>query len=270
MKAKVITVLQEVYRVFRDIYLFPRNLFRIRKIVNGVSYYPDRVRKSKERRFVDNIIYLLKYHEVNIYYNSYGLDVNGLCNEKDYIPHRKFVLSRERGNQKVKSTATGEYNYIVLLRDKYVFSAYLSSVIGQKYIPKSVGILHNNGVFLVAKNAWISHDEFFNYTARYVFKKIDGECADGVSLVEMSNGILEYDGVKERWNEYCKKNFFNRILIQEIIQQHEKIAILNPYCVNTIRIVTLSNDLREIGVFSAFLRLGVQEILLLIIELKVE
>ena len=257
MKAKVITVLQEVYRVFRDIYLFPRNLFRIRKIVNGVSYYPDRVRKSKKRRFVDNIIYLLKYHEVNIYYNSYGLDVNGLCNEKDYIPHRKFVLSRERGNQKVKSTATGEYNYIVLLRDKYVFSAYLASVIGQKYIPKSVGILCNNSVFLVAENTWISHEKFFKYTARYVFKKIDGECADGVYLVEISNGMIEYDGAKESWNEYCKKNFFNRILIQEIIQQHEKIAILNPYCVNTIRIVTLSNDLREIGVFSAFLRLGV-------------
>lgn len=257
MKAKVVGILKEIYRVFRDVLLFPKNLLRTGKMVNSVTYYPEKERKSKGRRLMENILYLLKYHEVNIYYNSYGLDVKELYNEKDYIPHRKFVLNRERGNQKVKSTETGEYNYIVLLRDKYVFAAYLASTIGKRYVPQSIGIIHNREVFLVNKNRWISDEEFFNCTFQYVFKKIDGECADGVSLVKVSRGMVEHDGVKESWEDYCRKISVNRILIQEVIQQHEKLAILNPNCVNTIRIVTLSNNLREIGVFSAFLRLGV-------------
>lgn len=257
MEVQVTKFLREVYRILRDIMLFPQNILRIARLINNKTYYPEKERKSKWKRIAENILYLLKYHEVNIYYNSYGLDVKDFHDENNYIPYRKFVLNRDIGNQKIKWTETGKYNYIVLLRDKYVFSAYLASTLGKQYIPQNIGILDNENVFLLEMNMWVSCEEFFSRTFRYVFKKIDGECAEGVYLVKVSEGIVEHNGVKENWKEFCNRVSDNRILIQKIIQQHERVAILNPNCVNTIRIVTLSNKKREIAVFSAFLRLGV-------------
>ena len=70
MEAQVVRVLKEVYRTFRDVLLFPKNLLRTGHIVNSVTYYPEKERKSRRRRLAENILYLLKYHEVNIYYNS--------------------------------------------------------------------------------------------------------------------------------------------------------------------------------------------------------
>ena len=257
MEVQVTKFLREIYRIIRDVILFPMNLFHIKNVINNKTYYPEKERKSKGKRIAENILCLLKYHEVNIYYNSYGLDVKDFHDENNYIPHRKFVLSREQGNQKVKCTETGKYNYIVLLRDKYVFAAYLASTLGKKYIPQNIGVLDNKKVFLIETNTWVSREEFFSRTFQCVFKKIDGECAEGVYLVKVSDGIVEHDGVKENWKEYCKTISNSRILIQKIIQQHEKVAKLNPNCVNTIRIVTLSNRKQDIGVFSAFLRLGI-------------
>lgn len=54
------------------------------------------------------------------YYTSYGLDIVGFHNEKDYISHREFILNRYDGNNRFITSHTGEYNYITL---KYYFDA---------------------------------------------------------------------------------------------------------------------------------------------------
>ena len=94
MQAQVVEKMRNVYRVCRDIALFPKNLSKIKGIVDGHTYYPEKKRKSRLKRKKDNLIYLIKNREVNIYYNSYGLDIEGFHKENDYISHRN-LFSKE-------------------------------------------------------------------------------------------------------------------------------------------------------------------------------
>lgn len=259
MEECVIKVLKEIYRLGRDIVLIPHNISVIKQLVNGISYYPEKERKSKSLRWFENLKYLLKNREANIYYNSYGLDVKNFRNAKDFISHRKFVLAREQGNQRKLKSQTGSYNYITLLRDKYLFSAYLQTTLGSKYIPETIGIINKGDIYLVGAKKWVLPKDFFSGTFTYVFKKIDGECADGVSLVRLSEEKVYHDEIEENWQEFYQSIINSRILVQKVLIQHDSLKYLNPSCVNTIRIVTLANGKREIGVFSAFLRLGVTE-----------
>ena len=100
-------------------------------------------------------------------------------------------------------------------------------------------------------------NKFLEQNFVYVLKKIDGECADGVSLVKNFEGRIISSEKEYTKAEYIRKLSGSRILIQECLQQHESIEKINPNCVNTIRIVTLADDNGNIGIFAAFLRLGV-------------
>ena len=257
MQAQVVEKMRNVYRVCRDIALFPKNLSKRKGIVDGHTYNPEKKRKSRLKRKKDNLIYLIKHREVNIYYTSYGLDIEGFHKENDYISHRKFILKRDQGNSSVITSETGEYNYKTLLRDKYVFAAYLASTIGREYVPESVGIIDQGKVFVTENKEWLSIEKFFEKEFIYVFKKIDGECADGVELVKNMNNQVLSGGKRFKRENYICTMLHNRILIQERLHQHESIEKLNPNCVNTIRIVTLADKNRNIGIFAAFLRLGV-------------
>lgn len=73
MQAQVVEKMRNVYRVCRDIALFPKNLSKVKRIVDGHTYFPEKRRKPKSIRLKENLAYLLKNHECNIYYNSYGL-----------------------------------------------------------------------------------------------------------------------------------------------------------------------------------------------------
>lgn len=235
---------------------FPKRLIGITKIINKKTYYPEYERKSKSEMWKDNFFWLIKNRELNTFYTSYGLDVKNLHNADDYLSNYEFTLNRTIGNQKLKYTSTGSYNYINILRDKYVFSAYLSSVLGEKYVPETIALIDGNKVFDKKKHIWTSLEAFFDGKKKVVFKTIDGECADGVELVDISDGYVAKDNSRIIWKDYIKGWNNNRILVQSIVQQHDEIAAINPYCVNTIRIVTIKGKSGAVNIFAAFLRLG--------------
>ena len=82
-------------------------------------------RKSKSLMLWENLLWALKYKEVNRYYFLYGLDLKGR-NPKDYIAYTEFrvlrnILNfRQRENFRTKYT----FNYLALTRDKFVFLYY--------------------------------------------------------------------------------------------------------------------------------------------------
>ena len=60
-------------------------VIKVRKIVNSPTYFPEYRRKSKLRRYYDNVIWLLEYRRHNPSYNLYGLDVKNFRNQNDYV-----------------------------------------------------------------------------------------------------------------------------------------------------------------------------------------
>ena len=240
----------------KDIVLFPKRVASITKVINKPTYYPEMERKTKREMWWDNFIWLCRNREVNELYTSFGMDVKGFRELDDFIPHREFCATRNLGNQKCILSDTGDYNYIVLLRDKYLFASYLSTTIGEKYIVPTVALISMGRAYLAERKTWVNPVELLSEGSSYVYKVVDGECANGVMLVEVKNGeVIAEDKV-------CTKEAFltsldgKRFLVQRVIEQHAAIRKFGTRSVNTIRVVTIKGKSGIINLFAAFLRLG--------------
>lgn len=235
---------------------FPKKVIGISKLIEKPTYYPELERKTKKEMWKDNFRWLCKYHELNQFYTSYGMDVKDFRGCDSYISHNDFCIMRNAGNQKNIVSKTGNYNYISLLRDKYVFASYLESTIGKKCIVESKALIENGKAFIKEKGIWTSIDELLTDGSELVYKTVDGECADGVMLVTVSGDKVTADD-----REYSKKAFVEsikgkRILVQDVVKQHPEICRFGTRSVNTIRIVTIKGKSGKVGIFSAMLRLS--------------
>lgn len=231
-----------------------------KEVINGKCIYTQRIRKPRVERIWDNMVWLLKNHEVNRFYNTYGLDVKDFRDSKDFIPYRKFSIERNDANLSISGGGDyNGYNYVCVLRDKSVFASYVSETVGSKYAVPVLGITTGETA-RVYRNNDISLTEYLNTRRNKdtILKKVSGECGDGVYLVE--------------WKEENKSWFVNRkpvdlqsfvmslggdeYIIQDRVIQHDEINKINPYCVNTIRIVTVADKKKNVHVFAKFLRVG--------------
>lgn len=248
--------MSDIVRGAKNIVSFPKNVIGISKIICKPTYYPEMERKTKSEMWMDNFKWLCKNKELNRFYTSYGLDVKGLRNSDDFIAHREFCAMRNEGNQRRIQTITGCYNYIVLLRDKYAFSAYLASTIGRGSVVPTIALINNGRLFLCEKNIWTDIDLLLTEGSMLVYKVIDGECAEGVMLVSVEGKKIWVDG-----QEFTKDIFIDtikekNIIVQKVVKQHSALCVFGTKSVNTIRIVTLMGKSGSIGIFNAFLRLG--------------
>ncbi len=254
---KTYTRMDHIVRNVKDFLLFPKRLLAISRMIGKPTYYPELDRKTRKEMWMDNFRWLCRYHELNTFYTSYGLDIRGYRNADDFISHRDFCAMRNKGNQSLKMTISGNYNYIVLLRDKYAFAAYLASTIGRKSVIQTVALLSNGEAFLCQEEKWTSVDSLLIEDSVFVYKILDGECADGVMLVKVKNGVVFADD-----HEYTKEDFVRsirkkNIIVQNVVKQHSALCAFGTRSVNTIRIVTIKGKSGAVGVFSAFLRLSV-------------
>lgn len=241
----------------KRILIFPKEVLRIGKIINKPSYYPEFERKSKREMWLDNFRWLVRNQELNFFYTSYGLDIKGLHRPEDFIPHHEFCRMRNLGNQKLKYSVTGHYNYIVLLRDKYAFSAYLASTIGEQSVVKTVALLSKGRAFLSDEKSWKSPEQLLLNGSELVYKNIDGECADGVMLVKVEGDTVIADGKAYSKSEFIRFISDKNMIVQNVVTQHDALKAFKTKSVNTIRVVTIQGKSGEVNVFAAFLRLSV-------------
>lgn len=256
LEDKIISALKGVYGFFRFVGFFSRNVKTIYSIPERESFYPEYPRKSNWKIRSENFKYLLKYHEVNPYYISYGFDAENFRNQQDFIPHMVFIKNRSKGNQTPKRTHTGDYNYITLLRDKYVFANYLSSAIGPEHTVPTLSLIVNQEAFKRDEQSWKTIDSLLAKDEKKVFKVIDGECADGVMLVEGKEKSFYVDDQLISRDDFLSLLKNKKIIVQSVVEQHEQLKRFKTRSVNTIRIVTIRGKSGKIGVFAAFLRLS--------------
>ncbi len=254
--ARFIRALRKTYGFFRLLIYFPRSAKKIGRIVHSESFYPEYPRKSASKIRQENLAYLLKYGEVNPYYISHGLDAEGFRNPEDFLTHRDFIILRNKGNQKTVRTGTGKYNYMVLLRDKYVFAAFLASTIGKAAVVPTLALITGGRVYLAEKRRWTELAELLKEDDRLVLKVLDGECADGVFLLERKAERYVLDGEEEGFKELETFVQDKKIIVQRVVEQHAELKRFMTKGVNTIRIVTIRGKSGIVSVFAAFLRLS--------------
>ena len=256
LEDKIIGGLKSIYGFFRFAVNLPRNLKTIRSIPARKSFYPEYTRKSDRQIRRENRRYLFKNREVNPYYISYGFDAQCFRRQEEFLTHRDFFLSRDRGNQAMKRTSTGDYNYLALLRDKYVFYHYLASALGRDAVVPVYALISQNRAYFVEKSIWMPLAAILSEEGEKGYKGLDGECADGVMLVECRAGTLRVDG-EERSREAFLSTFRgSRLIVQHVVRQHEVLRRFQTKSISTIRVITVRGKSGAINLFAAFLRLS--------------
>lgn len=235
--AHAITAAQQIGRLTFD-----------RKLTS--SYWPASARKSRARIFFDLFWWFLRHGEVNHYYYVYGLDRRG-ARRRDVLPYRQFRRIRNSRNLR-----TGRaYNYVCVLRDKFLFAQFVSSL--GLATPKAHALLDAETV------TWLDHDlrlplaNVLEHGAPIdgFCKPLDGIQGDGAFPLRLAGGrawIREREITIEQLRSRLQRG---RYLLQARIEQHPAMSALNASSVNTVRLITFCNN-GQAALFSAALRVG--------------
>lgn len=225
---------------------------KIKKIIEGESYYSEKIRKSKLIRYFDNLVHLLKYREANEFYNLYGMDVKTF-NKQEYINYRSFRIIRNKKNLKKNE----EFNYVCLLRDKELFNMILEkSGYGINIPIIKYKILHKK---IFSDNTLILAEKFMkeNDKKTLFIKDSKGECGEEIFQIEIKNNKVYYSDSYFSWDEFLSKLSDKEYIVQEKLIQNKKMSELYDKSVNTIRIITVKNETTdEIDIIAKLLRIG--------------
>lgn len=235
----------------------PVYIARIPKTIREASYYPEKERKSNFIIFLDNLIWIIKNKEPNYSYTPSGLDIKNWRNMDDFLSFKQFTRERDLGNSCEKESFN--YNYISILRDKYIFSSYLSHTIGKDKVIPTVALYNKEQIYLISEKSYTIFEDLFKKDIAMFCKANDGEGSKGVFLLEKKNNKF-YLNKQEASLIEIKSTFKNsKIIFQHVLQQHQDLNYLNNSSVNTIRITTVQGVSGAINIFSSFLRLGSAE-----------
>lgn len=194
---------------------------KVYNIVKEGSYYTEYKRKNTFRRVLDNFYWLFKYHEPNKFYNLYGLDVKDRGQLNDYQDYFHFRVERDKLNH-----AKSANSQIILLRDKRLFSKYMEAcgfTVPRVFTNSLNGALYDADMNRV-------DDSYLSNKVDYFVKEANGECASFVLHIRDFQDYLAHK------DEIIKRN----CIFQDRVIQCEYMNKINPFSVNTLRIVTVN------------------------------
>ena len=247
MKSKVLYYLKEL---FCNTKAFVKSVFRvktIKRIVNGETYYPEKKRKSVLRRYLDMYRWIFLYSDINYFYNSYGLDIKG-SKMKEYLSVDRWFRYRDYNNFKKHRAREIQ---VPILHNKIYFASYMGTVLPDK-IPETV-MAFENGRAVFGKGLL---SENLKEKSSLFVKSAAGECGDGVYKADYKDGEYYLNRGKvtpEKIDSICCSG---KWIVQKTIVQHRLLDEINPYSINTLRIVSVKNSKNEINILATILRMG--------------
>lgn len=146
------------------------------------------------------------------------------------------------------------YRIAEFLGDKNLISQFFHNIedlhIPKTYLSCSNGIFRNDNYELLSVKE--ATKAIANIGSCIIKKTLDTSSGRDVQLCNIKNGI---DSIKGEKLENILKSFGNHFVIQELIEQNERLKILNPTSVNTFRVMSYFCH-NELYVCPIALRLG--------------
>lgn len=215
------------------------------------SYYPDEPTKSKPRVLADLLWWLLRSGEINNYYYVYGLDRKTVDRSHELLPYRHFRRIRNRRNFR---TGRAQFNYVCLLRDKFVFSQFVGSL--GLATPRALALLDADRVTWLDTNKTVPLAAIVERQGVIdgFCKKLGGIQGDGAFPLRIQTGLLYVRDNQITVPELADR-LTDRYLLQQRIIQHDTMRALHPSSVNTVRLITFATA-SSIELFAAALRVG--------------
>lgn len=217
-------------------------------------------RKTKARMLVENLAWAIKYKEICNYYFVYGLDLKG-HSPKDYMAYTEFrvirnILNiRQRENVRTKYT----FNYLALVRDKFVFYQYCKSL-GVPF-PKTIALVSNGKIswYDGEHMIWSDIETIAQKDFHAFCKETTGEGGQGAFVLNVKEGKITISGEVASIDELKNKFGTSTYILQEQIKNHHLLREIYPRSLNTLRLHTILNRNGSVDFFSAVQRFGAHE-----------
>lgn len=147
----------------------------------------------------------------------------------DYF--RGDFINLKRSEKKTFATAKRFYKLIEYMNDEQY-----SIVLGDKLIFNEIFKDYLNRDFINLRKSSVEDFKNFLSDKTTVFaKETNGECGHGISKIT----VKDIDDVEVLYKELISNN---QLLVEDAIIQHDDLNEINPYVVNSFRIVTVYKD----------------------------
>lgn len=217
------------------------------------SYFPEyaEMRKCRFRILIEQVLWSLKYGNINDFYFLYGFDIKKLRKQSDYVDYALFRKRRELLQKRANN------NQIAMLRDKLFFGI-ISDALNIR-TPKNYSFFEKKNCYVFDTHKTISIEKYVMSTDVDAYMKlIDGECAEGVYKYVQREGRIYLNGKLTPIEDLYKITQNGRFVIQERVIQSDKISSLHPHAVNTVKISTVYDKVNDkIVLLPTFFRVGV-------------
>lgn len=214
-------------------------------------------RKSKFKMLCENLLWCFKYKEVCSYYFVYGLDMKGRS-PKDYMAYTEFRVIRNILNIRQRETVKTKYtfNYLSLVRDKFVFYQYCKSL-GMPY-PKTIALVSNGKVswYDGEHMIWSDLSTVSGRNFRAFCKETTGEGGQGAFVLESNDGVITISEEPATMDDLRNRFGTSTYIMQEQIKNHHLLSEVYPNSLNTLRLHTVLNRDGSVDFFSAVQRFG--------------
>ncbi len=191
------------------------------KMFETVNYVHSESKKNKVGIFFDIINCGIKYQAG---YMDYKLFEMYNLNKKQ----RKTIITRGINNSIVKKYNNPEY--IKYFSNKLTFNKKFNKYLSREWME-------------VNKDNYEEFKEFVNNHKEIIVKPLSESCGKGIELFKVNN-----KNSKEIYENLLSTK---RYLVEEVATQCREIAKLHPTSINTIRIITLNQE-----IVASFLRIG--------------
>ena len=191
-------------------------------------------RKSPFVIFLEQMMNIIRYGDINRYYFLYGFDLYGFRDKNEYVDYKEFRDRREYLNRLNPNVP------IAILRDKFLFGIVAESL--NIPTPSNIGIIEKGNIYIIKEKRNFPFCNFILDNKIDAFLKlIDGECADSVYAIKVTDGTIILNGEYKTYDELKILLGNGKFLLQERITQHEVLNHLYPNAINTIRLETVVN-----------------------------
>jgi hypothetical protein len=216
------------------------------------SYWPEASRKSRPRILAELVWWLLRTGEANNFYYAYGLDLAS-AHRDDLMSYRRFQWLRNRCNLRVDGA---NYNYICMLRDKFVFGQFASSL--GVPTPTNIALLDRKSVTWLDRDATVPLESLVGSDKADLngfCKPLAGMQGDDAFPLRIDHGRIFVGDAPISLDE-LRTRLSGRFLFQRRIDQHPLMSRLNASSVNTMRLISFCID-GQATVLHGVLRIGV-------------
>ena len=222
------------------------------------TYYPNEQQKSKSKIFLDQMQTIMSRGGLEENYYIYGHDRKSVKDRGDYIlepEHVKMVLDANCHPFGKNPTWDKQFNYISLLRDKYVFALMMEGF--GLPIPETMGVATAETFFCHKRKERMPLAKIVNEDMDVMFKPVTGSGGVGMHHIVIKDGVAYKSGKAVSTDELSDMLGKERYLVQKFVtEQHKDMLSLYPGAINTLRVTMLRDDKGEIHLLGVMCLMG--------------